>query len=96
MKLNVAQSRTLDREILTALAGRCDVATYVIRNILDWPNRPLHRIGLQTSHVLTACRRLERNKLIEKGRTRYAIMKVWRITEAGRLALSDKEGAAHD
>jgi len=86
----------LDREILTALAGRCDEVTYVIRNVLDWPSRPLHRSGIQTSHVLTACRRLERRGHAEEARSSYAVMKTWRITAAGRAALNTPSGGVTD
>lgn len=79
----------LDGEILKALSGRSDgAATYVLRNILDWPGEPFHRQWLGTSHVLTACRRLERKGLAEEVPSIYAVMKKWRITDLGRQALT--------
>jgi hypothetical protein len=86
-KMTEAERSRLDLEVLRALAGRCDVATYVIRNVLDWPGQPFYRTGLQTSQVLRSCRRLVRAGTVEEGRTRYLTQKAWRITPAGRSAL---------
>lgn len=93
-RLTASERESLDRAVLVALLSRCDEATYVIRNILDWPGKPFHRKGLLTSDILRACRRLEKKALIAEGRSQYAIMKTWRITPAGRLALeqSDRDG----
>lgn len=87
MRLTVEQLRALDKEVLRALAGRCDEMTYVIRNVIDWPGQPFHRFGIQTAHVLRSCRRLESVGYVEKGRSSYAVQKAWRITPAGRAAL---------
>lgn len=82
----------LDAEILRALDEHGNVATYVIRNIVDWPGEIFHRTGIGTSHVLTACRRLERRGHVAERPTSYLVMKTWEITPAGRAALSKAKG----
>lgn len=78
----------IDKEILGSLARGGSKATYVIRNSLDWPDKPLHNTGLTTSKVLRACRRLERLGYIEQEhRTSYLVMKVWKITPRGESVL---------
>jgi hypothetical protein len=87
-KLTKAQ---LDAEILRALDEHGNAATYVIRNIVDWPGKIFHGAMLGTSHVLTACRRLERRGHVAEKPTSYLVMKVWDITPAGRAALSQAD-----
>lgn len=83
-------SQKLDREILNALASWDGVATYVIRNRVDSFMHSGWR-GLRTSHVLTACRRLEKRGHVSEAPTSYAVMKTWRITESGRSTLSPEQ-----
>ena len=85
---------SLETFILAALAGRSPMATYVIRNTLDRPGGRFHRQGLKTSHVLSACRRLEKLGEIEPAPTTYMVMKVWQITDRGRetVAICDLNG----
>ncbi len=71
---------TMDTECLAAVK-QGTAATYVLRNRMDWPGRPLHKSGLKTSHVLTACRRLERQGKIKEVPTIYVTMLSWEITE---------------
>lgn len=65
-----------------------DDMTYVLRNRLDQPGRPLYRSGLTTAQVLQACRRLERLGFVRTTRTVYAVQKCWVITDAGRARLA--------
>lgn len=85
-------SEVLDRLVLEALLTRSRNATYVIRNHLDWPGKPLHRRGLKTAQVLRACRRLQHRGLLYETSSSYLVMKCWALTDAGRAALSKAEG----
>lgn len=71
-------SAALETEIVEALKRSGRAATYVIRNRLDWPGKKFHKTGLETRHVLTACRRLERRGLIAEEPSSYSVMKTWR------------------
>lgn len=74
--------------ILRVLSSRPSVVTYVLRNHLDWPDRPFGDwSGLTTDRVLRGCRRLEKRGLIKEARSAYAVMKCWEITDAGRTFL---------
>lgn len=86
-KLTEAQRQVLDLEVLRALSTRCAVMTYVIRNVVDWPGRPLHQAGVDTPSVLRACRRLVKRGHVEAGRSPYLTQKAWQITDTGRAAL---------
>jgi len=81
------------RAVLESLRERGSMATYVIRNTVamregektaKWP-------GATTSTVLRACRRLERQGLVEQVSTSYRVMLSWRITPGGRHVLNDIE-----
>lgn len=89
------RSDLLDNEVLLALSTRSTIPTYVIRNTLDWTGKVFHRQGLQTSHVLRSCRRLEKRGLVEEGWSFYEVMKAWCITPAGRAALAARDGGSH-
>ncbi|MFG1270572.1 hypothetical protein V5F40_21720 [Xanthobacter sp. DSM 14520] len=81
----------LDKAILQVMCARPIAMTYSIRIFLCSPKA---KFGLwpdlKTAHVLTACRRLERKGLLERGETTYAIQKSWQITEAGRVLAARK------
>ncbi|GGA99877.1 hypothetical protein GCM10011491_30180 [Brucella endophytica] len=80
MKVNAAE---IDADILATLRRGGTYPTYVIRNHLAMDHRTKWK-GLKTSHVLTACRRLERRGVIRlNNMTSYITMKVWQIDEAG-------------
>lgn len=79
---------SLDYAILAALDDWSPLATYVVKNSLNKPGSRFREGGIKTSHVLAACRRLERLGVIKQIPSTYEIMKVWQITEAGRRALS--------
>ncbi len=81
------------RAVLESLRERGSMATYVIRNtvamregggLAKWPDAT-------TSAVLRACRRLERQGLVEQVSTSYRVMLSWRITQNGRRVLTDIE-----
>lgn len=86
-------ARKLEREILSALSGGGAAATYVIRNRLDHPGRPFYRKEIETRHILRACRRLEREQMISEAASLFVVMKSWRITDAGKQAISMEETA---
>lgn len=90
MKLTKKHRDQLDLDVLRMSAQTSTPPTYVLRNMLDWPGEGWHRVGLETSDVLRACRRLEAQGLIEEARSFYAVMKAWSITPAGREALANK------
>ncbi|MBS7545068.1 hypothetical protein [Ancylobacter oerskovii] len=78
----------LDARVLAVLAPyQSGNATYVIRNMLSWSNRPNFTPGLRTSDVLRSCRRLEKRGHVVEVPSVYAVMKEWAVTEAGRAAL---------
>lgn len=71
----------LDAAVLAVLAQRDVAITAVIRGIVA--TRPGWR-DLTTRRILTACRRLERARLIEQAQTSYAVTLSWRITQGSR------------
>lgn len=81
----------LDPLVLEALVNRGRNATYVIRNHLDWPGKPLHRRGLKTAQVLRACRRLQKQGLVHETSSSYLVMKCWALTAAGLEAAAQRE-----
>lgn len=85
VKLTKAQTEAFDRTVLTAATEWSPNATYVLRNRIS---RQSGASKLTTAQVLRACRRLEKAGLIHQYRNSgYAVMLVWEITPAGRLAL---------
>lgn len=77
----------LDEEVLKHLS-QGQGATYVIRNRVAWPGEYFHSRNLATPQVLRSCRRLAKRRLVEETHeTSYRVMKVWKITEAGRQYL---------
>ncbi|CAM5194447.1 putative protein OS=Bosea thiooxidans OX=53254 GN=SAMN05660750_03297 PE=4 SV=1 [Bosea thiooxidans] len=72
-----------DEAVLAAISKAPGRATYVLRNMMTWPNDHW-KVGfwpaLETSAVLRACRRLQKRGLIEESPTAYAVMKCWRPT----------------
>lgn len=79
-----------DVDVLSTVAEIGGGLTWRISDYMNRPGKPWHGIGLQTSDVLRACRRLERLNLIrlESRRTSYRAMLFWEITDAGRSMLT--------
>ncbi len=73
--------KIMDAQCLKAVQEQGWAATYVLRNVMDWPGKPLHRKGLKTSHVLTTCKRLERQGKIKGAPSDYAFGLAWQITD---------------
>lgn len=79
----------LDRAVLKALSARGDTMTYVLRNCLVMDGYYGHRPRkIETSKVLRACRRLAKLRHAEEVQVN-ARDKCWRITAAGRAALTE-------
>ena len=83
-KLNAKQKLW---RVLDVLETRGKSPTYVIRNWIHsremepdavWP-------GVKTSQILAVCKKAEKLGLVEQSKTSYAVMKVWRIKNEGRL-----------
>lgn len=76
-----------DAAVLKAIGIRPGAATYVLRNMMAWPNDHW-QVGfwpsLETSRVLRACRRLQKRGLIEEASTSYVVMKCWRLVGSGQ------------
>lgn len=74
-----------DAAVLDAIGIRPGAATYVLRNMMAWPNDHW-KLGfwpsLETSRVLRACRRLQKRGLIEEAPSAYVVMKCWRPVAA--------------
>lgn len=79
---------SLDYAILAALAERSPMQTYVVKNTIDRPGTRFREGGLKTSHVLTACRRLQSLGETKEVQSRYLVMKTWQITDSGRRSLN--------
>ena len=73
--------------VLDVLAAQGTAPTYVIRNWIHFREMEPDAVwpGVKTSQILAVCKRAEKLGLIEQARTSYAHMKVWKITNAGRL-----------
>lgn len=71
----------IDAAVLSALSERGSLQTYVIRNLLDEKGSVFHRAGLETRHVLTACRRLERQGKVQEVWSSYIVMKTWSLAD---------------
>lgn len=82
----------IDPAILLTLFDHGDMETYVIRNWLDSPETlRFHRVGLKTSHVLTALRRMEKNGEVFSRPSPYQRNMIrWGLTEYGRDAAKDE------
>lgn len=77
----------LDYWILRALEGRpSGMATYVIRNCLAGSrDAQYYRTGLETSHVLTAWKRLKRAGRVRRVPSVYAVMIAWTLVPAAEI-----------
>lgn len=94
MKLSKDDRDELDAEVLLSISVYDHQATYVYRNMVGAHNGRWPRIT--TPAILRACRRLLAAGLIEEDfRRPYAVMKSWRITDAGRHALRKEAPDAH-
>lgn len=74
----------LDHAVFTVVQYGGPVVTYVIRNSLAmFPGRPYHMRGLETRHVLTACKRLEKaGRIARDPQASWAVMIAWRLPPA--------------
>lgn len=82
-------NRRIDISVLQVLSARPDAVTYVIRNTLVMRSYGFHFSSiLKTREVRLACRRLQNRGLVAEAPTSYAVMKCWKITDAGRELLS--------
>lgn len=78
------QPDALDNSVLRELASWGPRPTYAIRNGVN-PK-------LATRQILKSCRRLEQKGYAEIDPTQHYYLSSWRITPAGRTALSDGRG----
>lgn len=82
-------NKPIDISVLQVLSTRTDAVTPAIRNTLVMRSSGFNFSSrIKTWEVRLACRRLQNRGLVAEAPTSSAVMKCWKITDAGRELLS--------